>query len=60
MSVRNANIVSDGKASDMIGRALTKTFIHSPLVLFEPLSKITSGKNRENTRLNRGCVNYTN
>ena len=44
MSVRNANIVSDGKLSDMIGRALTKTFIHSPLVLFEPLSKITSGK----------------
>ena len=60
MSVRNANIVSDGEASDMIGRALTKIFIHSPLVLFEPLSKITSGKNRENTRLNRGCVNYTN
>ena len=60
MSVRNANIVSDGKASDMIGRALTKTFIHSPLVLFEPLSKITNGKNKENTRLNRGCVNYTN
>ena len=47
MSVRNANIVSDGEASDMIGRALTKTFIHSPLVLFEPLSKITSGKNKE-------------
>ena len=57
MSIRNANIVSDGKASDMIGMALTKTFIHSPPVLFEPLSKITSGKNKENTRLNRGCVN---
>ena len=57
MSVRNANIVSDGMLSDMIGRAVTKTFIHSPLVLFEPLSKITSGKNKENTRLNRGCVN---
>ena len=66
--------------SDMIGRALTKTFIHSPLVIFEPsaiplchiwsyenkfsrpymtkmnerlspLSKITSGKNKKNTRL---------
>ena len=57
MSVRNANIVSDGKASDMIGRALTKTFIHSPLVIFERGSKSTSGKNKENTRLNRGCVN---
>ena len=22
--------------SDMLGRALTKTFLHSPLVLFEP------------------------
>ena len=49
MSVRNANIVFGETAEELgirIGRALTKTFIHSPFVLFEP-----SEKTKKNTRV---------
>ena len=41
----------DRKTSAVLGSALTKTFLHNPFVFFEPLSKNTSGKNKEKHKL---------